>query len=84
MMKPEPKLMEDGTAELCSGRHRLTGKEDAGQDLCKEFRIIPADGGWMENENQIALGNLAMLTFCDQCVQAGTTIPFGIIAVSMD
>jgi hypothetical protein len=61
-MKPHPKLTKDGTAELCSGQHRFTGDEDTRrQDLCKEFRVIPADWQALEEENWVVFSNLMML-----------------------
>jgi hypothetical protein len=83
-MKPEPKLMKDGTAVFLSLWRRLAGKEDASKDLCKEFWIIPADWSWIENEDWIAISNLPSLGFSHQPVQVSTTIPFGIIAMSTD
>jgi hypothetical protein len=68
MMEPHPKLTKDGTAKLHSGWSRFAGKENASKDICKEFRIIPADWLGMEEEDQIAVGKLLMLTLCQQCI----------------
>jgi hypothetical protein len=38
----------------------------------------------LEEDERVMFSDLAMLTFHDQCIQADTTIPFRIIAVSTD
>ena len=82
MMEPHPKLTKDGTAKLHSGWSRFAGKENASKDICKEFRIIPADQLGMEGEDQVAIGNLLTLTLCQLCINADTTFPIGIVTMS--